>query len=69
MSKVERWRLPCVTHTDPQKYTGGKDESKDGIPLRMERSNPITALARWSIRQEVKATSHKCKRKPYGGEM
>jgi hypothetical protein len=32
----------------PLKYTGGKDESKDGIPIQMERSNPILALTQRS---------------------
>jgi hypothetical protein len=39
----------------PSKYTGGEDESKDGIPLWMERSNPIMALVKWSIKQVVTA--------------
>jgi uncharacterized protein YdiU (UPF0061 family) len=39
----------------PLKYTGGQDESKDGIPIQMERINPILALVQWSIRQVVKA--------------
>jgi hypothetical protein len=42
--QVERWEVLINTHTDLQKYTGGQDESKDGIPLWMERNNSIMAL-------------------------
>jgi hypothetical protein len=47
----------CTYPYRPSKYTGGEDESKDGIPLWMERSNPIMALVKWSIKQVVKATA------------